>query len=129
MWVYIAPAEKLVLFDYQKGRDRSGPKVVLAGYSAVIQTDGFWGYESLYSNHAQVMLEYRMAHGRRKLLGDAQSCAELMSQLYKLEQSMRDESLPWGNAQSGGSKRLSQCSTKLKSGRKGMSKPFCPAAR
>lgn len=102
MWVYNAPADSLILFDYQKGRDRSGPKAMLDGYSGVIQTDGFGVYESLYSNHPQVMLVYCMAHARRKFVDAlrddrkrATEVLELMQKLYKLEQDMRDESLSW----------------------------------
>lgn len=102
MWVYNAPADSLVLFDYQKGRDRSGPKAMLDGYSGVIQTDGFGVYESLYSNHPHIMLVYCMAHARRKFVdaltydkAKSTEVLELMGQLYKLEQDMRDEGLTW----------------------------------
>ena len=42
MWVYNAPTENLVLFDYQKGRDQSGPRTMLKDYSGIIQTDGYY---------------------------------------------------------------------------------------
>lgn len=102
MWVYNAPADSLVLFDYQKGRDRSGPKAMLNEYSGVIQTDGFGVYESLYSNHPHIMLVYCMAHARRKFVdaltydkAKSTEMLELMGQLYKLEEEMRHEGLSW----------------------------------
>jgi len=102
MWVYNAPADNLVLFDYRKGRDRSGPRAMLDGYSGVIQTDGYGTYESLYSHHPHIMLVYCMAHARRKFVdalaydkAKATEMLALMGQLYKLEQNMRDEGLSW----------------------------------
>ncbi|MEQ8554270.1 MAG: IS66 family transposase [Cyclobacteriaceae bacterium] len=102
MWVYHAPADKLVLFDYQKGRDGSGPKSVLEKYRGILQTDGYKVYESLYGNHPHIMLVYCMAHARRKFVDalkddkkKATEVLELMQLLYKLEQDMRDESLTW----------------------------------
>lgn len=102
MWVYNAPADSLVLFDYQKGRDRSGPKAMLDGYTGIIQADGYGAYESLYSNHPHIMLVYCMAHARRKFVDalkddkkKATEVLELMQQLYKLEQDMREEGLSW----------------------------------
>lgn len=102
MWVYNAPADNLVLFDYQKGRDRSGPKAMLDGYTGIIQADGYGAYESLYSNHPHIMLVYCMAHARRKFVDAvsddrkrANEILALIQQLYKLEQDMREEGLTW----------------------------------
>jgi len=41
MWLYHAPVDRLVLFDYRKGRDSSGPKEMLAGFKGILQTDGY----------------------------------------------------------------------------------------
>lgn len=102
MWVYNAPADNLVLFDYQKGRDHTGPKEMLRDYSGILQTDGYSVYEKLYSQHPHIMLVYCMAHARRKFVdalsydkAKATEVLELMSQLYKTEQDMRDEDLTW----------------------------------
>lgn len=100
MWVYNAPADKLVLFDYRKGRDKSGPKEMLQDYSGILQTDGYNVYETLFGSRANIMLVYCMAHARRKFVDalkydkeKASVVLELMQQLYKLEQDMRDEGL------------------------------------
>lgn len=102
MWVYNAPADKLVLFDYRKGRDQSGPKEMLKDYAGVLQTDGYGVYEALCANHPRIMLVYCMAHARRKFVDalkydkkKATEVLELMQQLYKLEQDMREEGLTW----------------------------------
>ena len=102
MWVYHAPADNLVLFDYQKGRDSSGPKNMLKNFKGILQTDGYKVYESLYGNHPDIALVYCMAHARRKFVDavkydekKANAILELISQLYKLEQDYRDEKLTW----------------------------------
>lgn len=102
MWVYNAPADNLVLFDYRKGRDKSGPKAMLENYSGILQTDGYGVYETLYGNHSCIMLVYCMAHARRKFVDalkydkeKATEALELIGQLYKLEQDFREEGLTW----------------------------------
>lgn len=102
MWVYNAPADNLVLFDYRKGRDHTGPKEMLKDYSGILQTDGYSVYEKLYGKHPHIMLVYCMAHARRKFVdalkydkAKATEALELMQQLYKLEQEMRGEGLTW----------------------------------
>lgn len=102
MWVYHAPCDKLVLFDYQQGRDKSGPRKMLEDYTGILQTDGYTVYESLYGNHPHIMLVYCMAHARRKFVDalnsdkvKATQVLELMGKVYKLEQDMRDEGFTW----------------------------------
>lgn len=100
MWVYHAPVDKLVLFDYQKGRDQSGPKEMLREFFGILQTDGYVVYESLYADHPHILLVYCMAHARRKFV-DAQKYDKakatevltLMQKLYLLEKNMRDANL------------------------------------
>lgn len=100
MWVYHAPCDNLVLFDYRKGRDQSGPKEMLKDFAGVLQTDGYTVYEALYSNQPHIMLIFCMAHARRKFVdalkydkAKATQVLERMSKLYHLEQQMRDEAL------------------------------------
>jgi len=102
MWVYHAPADKLVLFDYRKSRDQSGPKEMLQKFTGILQTDGYTVYEILFGNHPSIILVYCMAHARRKFVdamkydnARATEVLERMKQLYKLEQDMRDEGLTW----------------------------------
>lgn len=102
MWVYHAPADKLVLYDYRKGRDSSGPAEMLKGYTGILQTDGYVVYERLFGNHPHIMLVFCMAHARRKFvdaLKDHQEKAtyvlERMQVLYGLEQRMREQGMDW----------------------------------
>jgi transposase len=102
MWVYNAPVDNMVLFDYQKGRDSSGPKKMLEGYSGILQSDGYSVYESLFATHPDILLIYCMAHARRKFvdaLKDDKARASYvitkMRVLYALEQEMRDNQLSW----------------------------------
>ena len=41
MWLYHAPVDRLVLFDYRKGRDHTGPQAMLKDFKGIIQTDGY----------------------------------------------------------------------------------------
>lgn len=102
MWLYHAPVDRLVLFDYRKGRDQSGPKEMLADFKGIIQTDGYIVYDALYENHPGVHLTFCMAHARRKFvdaLEDDQKQAnhilDEMQLLYALEDKMREEGLGW----------------------------------
>jgi transposase len=101
-WVYNAPCDKLILFDYRKGRDHSGPKQMLEKYAGILQTDGYSVYEKLFGNHPDILLVYCMAHARRKFVDalkydkeKATYALERMQKLYAVEQQMRDESLSW----------------------------------
>ena len=102
IWAYNAPTDRLALFDYQKGRNASGPKAMLRDYSGILQTDGYSVYESLFANHANIMLVYCMAHARRKFVEAlkydkerATYVLEKMQLLYALEQQMREEGNSW----------------------------------
>lgn len=102
MWVYNAPVDNLVLFDYRKGRDSSGPRAMLKEYVGILQTDGYSVYEKLFGSHPHIILIYCMAHARRKfvdaLKDDKEKAGyvlERMQLLYVLEQEMREEQLSW----------------------------------
>ncbi|QDH79623.1 IS66 family transposase [Echinicola soli] len=102
MWLYHAPVDRLVLFDYRKGRDRSGPKEMLTDFKGIIQTDGWKVYDSLYGNHPDIHLTFCMAHARRYFVDAVKDYAEQanhvldeIQQLYALEQRMREEALDW----------------------------------
>jgi transposase len=64
-WVYYAPLEKLVCFDYQKGRGRAGPKEFLEDFQGVIQVDGYKAYD-IFDDTKHTRLLGCMAHVRRK---------------------------------------------------------------
>ena len=64
-WVYHAPVQRLVLFDYREGRGREGPGECLKEFKGFLQTDGYALYEQ-YGNKAGITLLHCMAHARRK---------------------------------------------------------------
>lgn len=102
MWLYHAPVDRLVLFDYRKGRDQSGPREMLADFKGIIQTDGYTVYDSLYATHPDIHLTFCMAHARRKFVDavkddekQANHVLDEIQKLYLLEARMRDGAMNW----------------------------------
>jgi transposase len=98
-WVYNNSPGRLVLFDYQEGRDAEAPKELLADFKGYLQTDGYTVYES-YDKKEGVTLLHCMAHARRKFF-DAQKndaersqyALEQMQQLYAIERDCKEKNL------------------------------------
>lgn len=98
-WVYRAPEERLVLFDYRQGRGREGPTECLKDFNGYLQTDGYAVYED-FGKKAGVTLLHCMAHARRKFdeakgndLDRASHVLTEMQKLYALERQARDNEL------------------------------------
>ena len=85
-WVYHAPKLKMVLFDYQKGRSREGPKEILKNFCGHLQTDGYNAYTIFDTD--KITLLHCMAHARRKfeqaLDNDKQRTEYFLAQMQKL---------------------------------------------
>lgn len=64
-WVYHDPVQKLVLFDYRKGRGQNGPKELLAGYKGYLQCDGYTVYDKIGAG-PNITLAGCLVHARRK---------------------------------------------------------------
>jgi transposase len=64
-WVYYSPLDKLVCFNYQKGRGREGPKAFLEDFQGALQTDGYVAYDNI-GKPGKIYLLACMAHARRK---------------------------------------------------------------
>jgi transposase len=62
-WVYFAPMEKWVCFDYQKGRGRDGPLKFLEEFLGTLQTDGYAAYNEFEKREGITLLAC-MAHAR-----------------------------------------------------------------
>ena len=62
-WVYRDPINRLVLFDYRKGRGREGPTTMLKNFEGHLQVDGWKTYERFDSK--TISLIHCMAHARR----------------------------------------------------------------
>lgn len=100
-WVYYAPVEKLVCFDYRRGRSREGPEEFLETFRGVLQTDGYNAY-NIYENKQGITLLACMAHARRKFENAkdndpkrAEYVLERMQKLYMTEREARENNLSW----------------------------------
>ena len=98
-WVYYAPVEKLVCFDYRKGRGRDGPEDFLKSFRGMLQTDGYVAYD-IYEKRDGITLFGCMAHARRKFenakendLKRTEYVLERMQKLYKTEREAREQGL------------------------------------
>lgn len=98
-WVYHAPQERLVLFDYREGRGREGPQECLKDFKGYLQTDGYVVYDE-FANKPGVILLNCMAHARRKFdeakdndLARASGVLAEMQKLYALERQAKDGAL------------------------------------
>jgi transposase len=98
-WVYRSPLDKLVVFDYRKGRGRDGPREFLESFRGALQTDGYQAYDE-FENKKGITLLACMAHVRRKFdqaLDNDPSRAtyalEKIQHLYKVERKAREENL------------------------------------
>lgn len=88
-WVYYSPLEKLVCFDYQRGRGREGPMTFLKGYQGTLQTDGYSAYDIFEKQEGITMLSC-MAHARRyfeqALNNDQHRAGYALAKIQKLYQ-------------------------------------------
>ena len=120
LWTYHAVADGLVFFDYQTGRDRSGPAAILKDYSGVIQTDAYEVYQSLFTKNQAIQHYYCMAHIRRKfdeaVKYDQQRATwavETIGKLYQIEKQIREAPTPLTESQIV-EKRMTEASPILK---------------
>lgn len=99
LWGYHAPWQKLVYFDYQKGRGQIHCRELLDSYKGYLQTDDYQAYHS-HKARADVIGLACWAHTRRnfeKALDydrDRASVAmKLIQKLYDVEREARENSL------------------------------------
>lgn len=100
-WVYNAPIQNAVIFDYQQGRGREGPKNILKNFKGYLQTDGYAVYD-YFARKENITLLNCMAHARRyfeKALDyDRNAAGHVLSEiqlLYKIERFARTMSLSY----------------------------------
>lgn len=96
-WVYHAPVDGMVVFEYQPGRGQEGPKEMLKDFSGVLQSDGYGVYQALFKNSDKVNQLYCMAHIRRKFdeavhydKERASYVVEQIAKLYGIEKYIRE---------------------------------------
>lgn len=102
MWLYKTGEcrKPVILYDYQKTRAGSCPKEFLKGFSGILQTDGYQGYNQVEN----VKRLYCLAHIRRKYFDIVSILNEealkssravigfnFCEQLYKIEKELRKE--------------------------------------
>lgn len=100
-WVYYAPLEKLVCFDYRKGRGRDGPQKFLESFRGMLQTDGYNAYD-IYEKKEGITLYGCMAHSRRKFENSkdndprrAEYVLDRMRELYMVEREARESNMSY----------------------------------
>jgi transposase len=98
-WVYNAPLQNAVFYDYQQGRGREGPMKLLKNFTGYLQTDGYSVYE-WFAKQPGVTHVACWAHARRKfeqaLDYDAQKAGWVMGkiqELYTIERKAREDNL------------------------------------
>jgi transposase len=98
-WLYSAPREKLVCFDYQPGRSRAGPEEFLRNYKGALQTDGYSVYD-VFDKPGEITLLGCMAHARRKFdqaqdsdRTRAEQALKLFQPLYETEREAKMSNL------------------------------------
>ena len=91
-WVYLSPNQKLVYFNYRKGRGQHGPKEILAGYEGYVQCDGYQVYDKIAKTERGIQLVGCLAHARRKFYEAKDSdktrsdyAMDLFNTIYKLD--------------------------------------------
>jgi transposase len=64
LWAYRDVINNLVLFEYQRGRNKEGPAKMLKDFTGFLQTDGYAAYDQFYHRGGITML-HCAAHARR----------------------------------------------------------------
>jgi len=98
-WVYHAPLDGIVLFDYQPTRGQVAAKKLLDTFKGYLQTDGYAVYEK-YARSKNVVHLACWAHARREFeraLDNDKARAEkallMIQRLYAVERRAREEKL------------------------------------
>ena len=96
LWAYRSPLEKIIFFEYQPGRGKTGPAELLKNFKGYLQTDGYGAYGSLVRKREGLVLFGCMAHCRRKFVealdGDRRASwfVRQIGHLYYLEKQLRE---------------------------------------
>jgi transposase len=89
-----------VVFDFRMGRGREGPEKFLAGYSGILQCDGYVGYDQVGAKGLR--RAGCMAHARRRFWqareldqndGDLLAVLGMVGDLYAVEEQARQQKL------------------------------------
>ena len=98
-WVYHNSHQKIVIFDYRKGRGQEGPSEILKAFKGHLQTDGYQVYDD-FGKREHITLLHCMAHARRKFSEAIENdkvrseyVLQQMQQLYAIEQQARNSNM------------------------------------
>jgi transposase len=98
-WVYNAPLQNAIFFDYCQGRGREGPMRLLKDFIGYLQTDGYGVYE-WFARQDGITHIACMAHARRKISDaldydkeKAGLLLEMIQKLYAIEREAREAGL------------------------------------
>jgi transposase len=99
LWAYHAPIDKLIYFDYQRGRGKVNCREMLGEYSGYLQTDGYAAYDAHKARSGIIPLSC-WAHVRRKFFEArtndqvrADAALSMIGALYDVERDAREQSL------------------------------------
>lgn len=99
LWAYRDVTNNLVLFEYQRGRNKEGPAKMLKNFRGFLQTDGYAAYDQ-FAEREGVQMLHCMAHARRYFKeaqdNDTPRCAYallILQELYEFERQWRDLSV------------------------------------
>ena len=98
-WLYQDCIRKLVIFDYQEGRNKEGPSAMLENFKGILQTDGYGVYDEIAEKKG-ITLIHCMAHARRYFIeaidsdkDRAEYALDLIQQLYIIEKNCTEQQL------------------------------------
>ncbi len=100
LWEYSRPAGP-VIFDFQIGRGREGPRKFLGQYAKVLQCDGYNAYDKIGGE--QIIFAGCWAHARRGFVNAVKAAGKdpvalaivaKINALYRVEREARRENLP-----------------------------------
>ena len=99
LWAYRDVISNLVLFEYQRGRNKEGPAKMLKDFKGFLQTDGYAGYDQ-FSNREGVQMLHCMAHARRYFKNAenndkerSQYALQVFQEVYELDRQFRELSV------------------------------------
>ncbi|MAG87676.1 MAG: transposase [Zunongwangia sp.] len=94
-WIYHDPLQKLVLFNYRKGRGQHGPKELLDGYKGYVQCDGYSVYDKI-GVAPDITMAGCLVHARRKFVdardqdkARADKALAIFSEIYREERAIK----------------------------------------
>ena len=96
LWAYRDVLSNLILFEYQRGRNKEAPAKMLKDFKGYLQTDGYAAYDQ-FSKHNGITTLCCMAHARRYFaeaeINDKERAKHALlaiQEIYDLERQMKD---------------------------------------